>query len=85
VGERLEALGNHFQESGTLLEDVTTDLVGEPGDIVVDDVIDAIGLAVTAWKSEGEQPSLPEEPKMDGAEIPMQMVHWANETLLPLN
>lgn len=82
VGERLEALARHLDTPGTVFQTICEDLVEESTDATVDDVIDALGLAVTAWNTRDDAKYLPREPKCDTENLPMQMVYWSEESLV---
>lgn len=56
-------------------------LRGEPNQVEIDDLLDAIVLAITAKAPEGEKHKLPENPHPDKRELPMQMVYRAKKPL----
>jgi len=80
VGERLQALKLHLDQPGAVLQQVTTDLIGETGLVHIDDVLDALALAVVA-QSGSEIKYLPSDYGRDNAEIPMRMAYWSNQRL----
>lgn len=80
IGERLKALDGHFDEPSVALGEICRELDDEPVDIDVDDVIDALGLAVVAsYPAKDLNFLLPDEEYQDGKEIPMRMVYWSEE------
>lgn len=82
VGERLEALEGHLDDPGAVLGRICRELVDEPADVTVDDVVDALGLCVVASRPENELRSLPEGERYDDSEgIPIRMVYWSEEPL----
>ena len=81
VGERLEALDGHLDAPETVFRDLCKEFIGKSSDVAVDDVVDALGLAVTAWKTREQSYTLPEDPQYDAADLPMQMVYWSDEPL----
>lgn len=85
VGERLKALGSRINEPGALLEEVTTDLIGESEDVEIDDVLDALCLGVTAWNTKDELRYLPRDWESDSEGLPMRMAYWAEKPLLTLS
>ncbi|GAB3705239.1 DUF429 domain-containing protein [Halorubrum pallidum] len=81
VGERLDSLDNHLDVPGDVFQTLCARLTKSENRATVDDVIDALGLAVTAWKS-GEKPdTLPKNPNIDSKGLPMQMAYWSESTL----
>ena len=82
IGERLEALDGHLDTPGTVLKTICEELAAESTDATVDDVIDALGLAVTAWKTREDSKYLPEDPEHDSENLPIQMVYWSEEPIL---
>lgn len=82
VGERLEALDKHVDAPGTVLEAICRDLTGESNGVEVDDAIDALGLAVTAWRSLEEVRYLPAVRNSDSENLPMQMAYWSENALV---
>lgn len=82
VGERFEALDGHLNTPGSVLRSVCGELIEESTDATVDDVIDALGLALTAWKTRDDAMYLPQQPKCDTENLPMQMVYWGEEPLM---
>jgi len=83
-GERLQALGKYLEEPSILVKKCATDLIGEANsdDVGVDDVLDALALAVVA-KAEDDFRFLPSNWDEDSAEIPMRMAYRAEEPLPP--
>lgn len=81
TGERLKALGIHLDAPGTVLEEISGDLIGETGDVQINDVIDALGLAVAAWMSLQNPRYLPKNWSRDSEEFPMRMAYWSDEPL----
>lgn len=88
VGERLEALGCHLETPGEVMTKVTQDLTGKSRVVMIDDVLDAIALGVTAWWGQKELFYLPENDRAkletDNQELPMGMAYWAEESPLPV-
>jgi predicted RNase H-like nuclease len=82
VGERLEAMSTHFDAPGEQFEAICMDLNKTSSDAQVDDVIDALGLAVTAWKTLDEVHYLPGNLKLDSKDLPMRMVYWGEVSLI---
>lgn len=80
VGERLQALANELEDPGSVLETITGDLVGETDAVSVDDVLDALALAVVAGSQKDLQ-YLPAEWGSDSKGIPMRMAYSASEQL----
>lgn len=82
LGERFEALDTRLDHPGETLKEVTIDLQGESSEIDVDDVLDAIVLAVTASVGEEQLKYLrPSEGKTDPAKLPIQMVYWGPDAV----
>lgn len=81
TGERLLALQSLIDNPEKTLERVTVDLHGESSDIEIDDVIDAIGLALTASRGKEELEYIPEKYGFDPNEIPIRMAYWGEESL----
>lgn len=82
VGERLEALDRRLDQPGEILAEVTIDLQGESSEIDVDDVLDAIVLAVTASVGKEQLEYIrPRGPATDPAELPLQMAYCGPEPL----
>lgn len=80
VGERLQALGNQLDDPGHVLETITGDLVEGTDAVSVDDVLDALVLAVVAG-SQNDLQYLPAEWGSDNEGIPMRMAYSASEGL----
>ncbi|OYR55516.1 hypothetical protein DJ73_02105 [Halorubrum sp. Ea1] len=81
IGERLRALDGHLEDPSGAFGDICRELDEESGDIDVDDVVDALGLAVVASYPEEEIKFLPhDEEYRDGAEIPMRMAYWSEDS-----
>ena len=84
--ERLSALENVVDEPGETLRKVGGELaecedeVGV-GDVDVDDVLDAMALAITAGADEDERQTFPEDPPEDYRGLPMQMVYRTESPL----
>ena len=81
VGERFEALDGHLDTPGTVFQTICRELSGKSTDATADDVIDALGLAVTAWRTRDDPKYLPQDPEYDAEGLPMQMVYWSEELL----
>lgn len=81
LGQRLQALeeGN-IEQPGSILESITSDLIGTEATVDVDDVVDALVLAVVA-QADDDIRYLPADPGADSAGIPMRMAYWAEERL----
>lgn len=82
LAERLEALDGHvedaWREFGTLCETVRDE--HPERDVDVDDLLDAMALAVTGCAPDGRLQHLPcENPPEDDCDLPMQMVYWRSE------
>lgn len=71
-GERLDALDAVLDDAAGCLQTVARDLHGTTADIGVDDVVDAIALAVTAHDPAY---TLPAEPPTDAVGLPMQIAY----------
>jgi predicted RNase H-like nuclease len=84
IGERLEALGGHLDDPGTVFSRLCRELVDESADITVDDVVDALGLCVVASYPAEELRFLPGEGYCDSEGLPMQMAYWCEESLAEL-
>lgn len=82
VGERISALEGHLESSEALVGEVCEDLIGESNDVEIDDVIDALGLCVTAWKVQEQCRTLPEDVQLDSESLPMQMAYWSEDSLV---
>jgi len=80
LGERLEALGERIDRPGVLLESITGDLIGTEASVDVDDVVDALALAVIAQTGDDVR-YLPADWEADSTGIPMRMAYWADERL----
>lgn len=82
IGERFEALEGHLDEPSKVFGEICSDLDDEPVDIDVDDVIDALVLAVVASKPAEEIEYLPQgEEYIDGEKLPMRMAYWSKDSL----
>lgn len=79
VGERLTALGTIVDNPGDLLEEATTDLIGETVDAAIDDVLDALVLGVVANQGESELSYIPEDWETDSRDIPIRMAFWTEK------
>jgi predicted RNase H-like nuclease len=79
VGERLDALGVALEHPEATLRNVTTDLPEDSEGVAVDDVLDALVLAVVAAADEIQY--LPHEPAVDTTGIPMRMAYTAEDSL----
>ena len=80
IGERLGALGDQLDDPGTLLAEVAGDLVdglddGDVDEIELDDVVDAMGLGVTAMEGREGLLYLPKDWKRDYEKLPMRMAY----------
>ncbi|MEA5406141.1 DUF429 domain-containing protein [Haloarculaceae archaeon H-GB2-1] len=82
VGERLQALRDDLDSPGRVLEEITENLVDESDAVEIDDVLDALGLAVTAQKGEDKLEYLPPDWTRDAEDVPMRMAYWAEEPLV---
>ncbi|WP_440988375.1 DUF429 domain-containing protein [Haloarchaeobius baliensis] len=80
LGERLQAIGEQLEQPGALLGSITGDLIGTEASVDVDDVVDALALAVVA-QTDDDIRYLPADPRADSAGIPMRMAYWADERL----
>lgn len=87
-GERLRALTTMIDEPEGVVRTITADLIEEEqggdadeSEIELDDVIDALVLAVTACAPDEQLQRLPPEPSRDAHGLPMQMVYRAEEEL----
>lgn len=81
VGERLTALETQVEEPGGLIQEITSDLIGESENVEIDDVLDALVLGVTASADRGELQYLPESWQSDPEGLPMRMGFRAEEPL----
>ncbi|WP_237561619.1 DUF429 domain-containing protein [Halorubrum halophilum] len=82
IGERLKALDGHLDNPSVVFGEICRDLDHESGEIDVDDVIDALGLAVVAAYPEEDLNFLPHDKEYrDGAKIPMRMAYWSEDRL----
>ncbi|RLM51128.1 DUF429 domain-containing protein [Halorubrum sp. Atlit-28R] len=88
VGERLDALADHFGEPGAALGEICRGLadgapdLAEAADATVDDAVDALALAAVARRPADELRFLPGDPDYRDAEgIPMRMAYWSAEPL----
>jgi len=82
VGERFEALNEYLNTPGDVFQSVCEDLIESKSDATADDAIDALGLAVTAWKTQKEPHFLPETPNCDSKGLPMRMAYWSEGPLV---
>lgn len=82
-GERIEALASYSDQPESTVRKVTAELCQKESDadIDVDDVIDAIALAIAASGDDDELHSLPEKPPRDAADLRMQIVYRSEEPL----
>ena len=80
-GERVEALANVVESPETLIQQITADLVDTSHDIDVDDVLDALALAVASAGLPDQRQSLPSDPSDDAVGLPMQIVYRADQPL----
>ena len=81
IGERLEALDGHLDDPEAVFGQLCRDLVGEQTGVDIDDVVDALGLAVVASYSREELRFLPDgEEYRDGERLPVQMAYWSEES-----
>jgi predicted RNase H-like nuclease len=82
IGERLKALDGHLEDPSGAFGDICRELDEESGDIDVDDVIDALALAVVASYPEEKLKFLPHNKEyQDGVGIPMRMAYWSEALL----
>lgn len=83
VGERLNALATEMSDPAETLQSICTELAtADHTDIDIDDVLDALVLAVTADADDSEWHRLPsDEPPTDAQDLPMQMVYRAPEPI----
>lgn len=81
VEERVSALESVDGCKASDWREVTRQLQGQNHRVGIDDVLDAMSLAVTAAAPEGEMWTLPEDPPEDEMGLPMQMVYRADEPL----
>ncbi len=58
-----------------LIRQITAKLVDTPHEIDVDDVLDALALAVASAGFPNQRQSLPSDPPDDAASLPMQIVY----------
>lgn len=79
--ERLDAIDRIEDDARGTFDDICDALAADEGsDADVDDVVDAMVLAVTAAGTENELHRLPPDgPPTDAKELPMQMVYRADE------
>ena len=82
LGERLQALKTRLENPGSVVEGITEDLIGEADSVSVDDVVDALALAVVA-QSDDELQYLPADWENDSAEISMRMAYSTTEQVTP--
>lgn len=75
VGERLDALCTEVEGPGTLVQEITRDLVGESEGVEIDDVLDALALGVVAWRPRDEISFLPEDWPTDSKDLPMRFAY----------
>jgi predicted RNase H-like nuclease len=85
-GERLSALENVVDEPGETFRKISHELAEhedsvDVADVDVDDVLDAMALAITAGANEDERQTIPENPPEDRHELPIQMVYRAESPL----
>lgn len=89
LGERLEIIEGRLDEPGSKLRRICAEIPDESngemiGDVTVDDVVDAFGLAVTAWKrSDWSDELRPDGERSDSSEPPMRMAYWSKTPLDP--
>lgn len=81
VGERLNALERHIDRPGTLLKKICSELSADSSDVEIDDVIDALGLAVTAWKVRHDRQYLEGTAGEPPEDLPMRMAYWSEKPL----
>ena len=84
AGQRLEVLRHHCPVLAEEYEDIEEKLAsdGQNGSwkrritsTRLDDVLDAMALALTASRDEGELATLPADPPTDGKGLPMEIVY----------
>ncbi|SFR97651.1 Predicted nuclease (RNAse H fold) [Halomicrobium zhouii] len=75
VDERLRLLESTTEYGDSSWRDLTRELTTEGYSVGLDDLLDALVLAVTAVASEDEFQTLPEGPPEDTTGLPMQMVY----------
>lgn len=77
--ERMRTLAEYERGAPEVVQAAATATDG--ADVVVDDVLDAVVLAYTAWPGQGTLRTLPPEPKTDAKGLPMEIV-YRSETAL---
>jgi predicted RNase H-like nuclease len=70
--ERLALLARHFPPAQVLFEQARRE--HRKRDLADDDILDALGLAVTGWISRGRLDRVPEHSETDGMGLPMEIV-----------
>lgn len=78
--ERMRALAEYDRDAPPTVQSVAESTAGH--DVGVDDVLDAVVLAYTARPGPGELRTLPAEPGVDEAGLPMRMVYRAEQPLV---
>lgn len=81
VEERISTLESVESYEAPDWRDVSAELREQEHRVEIDDVLDAISLAVTAAASESKLQTLPEDPPGDEMGLPMHMVYRAEEPL----
>lgn len=82
VEERLDALENVAEYDRGEWRKAAADLRDEEVTAQIDDVLDALALALTACASDDDLHTLPADPPRDHEDLPMQMVYRAEAPLI---
>ena len=79
--ERMRTLAGYDTDAPPIVQAVAESTAGS--DVAVDDVLDAVALAYTAYPGRGSLRSLPPEPPLDSKGLPMEIVYRALSPLTP--
>lgn len=82
VDERLSALERVDEYDEQHWRVLASELADDDRSVGVDDLLDALALALTAAADDGDLQRLPPDPPMDVRNLPMQMVYRADSLLL---
>jgi len=71
--ERVDLLGRYWPRAEAFMEETRGRY--RMKDVALDDMVDALAIAVGAYAARGNLVSLPPDPEVDGKGLPMQMLH----------
>ena len=78
--ERLTVLERYFPGARSVLQQAATRYLRRQ--VALDDIIDALVIAVVAKHGDGRYQTLPEKAQVDAKGLPMEMVYWRPNVLM---